>query len=102
MNKDIKLTWNQLRDLFMAWNKISSVQGAPGLKEPLHAVVVFKESNWPDVQYSLEARSYHITSDNKAFRESLSCAYYGEALDGSDPRVALHRYDWEIDYCYLY
>ncbi len=45
-NKDVKLTWNQLRELFMAYNDIrTDTNNAPGNKEPLHAVVVFKSSN---------------------------------------------------------
>lgn len=102
-NKDVKLTWNQLRELFMAYNDIrTDTNNAPGNKEPLHAVVVFKSSNWPTVQYSLESRSYHCTSANKCFySRAAGYSCYANSLDGDDPRVDITKYDWEIDYCYL-
>lgn len=100
-NKDIKLTWEQLRELFMTWNKIPGQDGHPGLKEPLHAVAVFSSENWPDDKYSLESRSYRFTSDNKVFKDNYGCSCYAGSLDGSDPWVDIMKYDWKIDYCYL-
>jgi hypothetical protein len=102
-NKDVKLTWNQLRELFMAYNNIRTDTGnTPGKKEPLHAVVVFKSSNWPDGVYDLESRSYHCTSNNKCFYDYCSgYSCFAESLAGDDPYVDITKYDWEIDYCYL-
>ena len=44
-NKNVKLTWGQLRDLFMAYNDIrTDTNNAPGTKPALYGVVVFKSS----------------------------------------------------------
>ena len=98
-----KLTWGQLETLFTMYNETKARMDAViSQDDKLHAVVVFKASNWPDNEYSLDSRSYHITSNNKAFRSycaGRSC--YASALDGSDSHVDLLKYDWEVDYCYL-
>lgn len=103
-NKEVRLTWNQLRKLFMAYNSIKDdTNNAPLSKEPLHAVIVFKPSNWAGKYCALESISYHCQSDNNCFYEwSISRSCYCDALDGSDPHVDISKYNWEIDYCYLY
>ena len=42
----------------------------------LTGVIVFKSSNWPDQDYSLESRSYQVSNQS-------------------------NYYSWEIEYCYL-
>lgn len=103
-DKVVKLSWEQLRLLFMKYNDMKTYDddGNREKKEPLHAVVVFKSSNWPDENYSLESRSYRISSDSKCFYSYMggnSCR--AASLDGSDPCVDITKYDWDIDYCYL-
>lgn len=97
-----KLTWDELRDLLLQYNDIHNQAGYLGYMKPLEAVIVFSSNNWPDENYSLEARSYRCSSDNKAFRRSMSgYSCYAASLDGSDPRVDITKYDWEVEYCYL-
>ena len=101
-NKDVKMTWAQLRRLFWTYNDIPAEDVFAEDRQPLHAVVVFKASNWPDKAYSLEARSYRFTSDNNCFKSYLlSQSCYADSLDGTDVHVNLSKYEWSIDYCYL-
>lgn len=97
-----KLTWNELRSFLLQYNEIHNKAGYLGLIKPLKAVAVFSSNNWPEANYPLEARSYMFSSDNKIFHNNMvghSC--YAESLDGSDPRVDIMKYNWEIEYCYL-
>lgn len=83
---------------------------APGLKEPVYGVVVFTEDSFSR-QYSLESRSYRVSSDNKAFRAgNYSVSLFGSALDGSDFGVKISAYmcdlnggedGWKVDHCYF-
>lgn len=102
-NKNVKLTWGQFRDLFMAYNDIrTDTNNAPGTKPALYGVVVFKSSNWPDKNYALDSRSYLVDSKQNAFDKNMfSNSCFAKSLDGSDPYVNLAWYDWEVDYCYL-
>ena len=61
--------------------------------------------------YSLDARTYLVSSDNKAFRPGMGgYSIYGASLDGSDPCVRLERYmadehggkeGWKVERCVL-
>lgn len=69
--------------------------------QEMKAVIVYKQDNW-DEEYSLEARSYVVSNASKYFDEGMiSNSIIGSALDGSDPCVFLHRYNWEVAYCYI-
>lgn len=64
-------------------------------------VIVYKESNWP-VKYSLESRSYKVSSDNKRFKAfAIANSVFGYSLDGSDMGVRLDMYNWEVEDCYM-
>lgn len=94
-----KLTFDQLVEKMYQHNE------TPNAK-PIQAVIVFKSSNWPDKDYSLEARSYAVSSENKYFKDCIGNSLYGSALDGSDPCVRLDWYmndsrPWAVDYCYI-
>lgn len=102
MNGVIKLTWKQVRHMFLAFNDLKTINGPLDMSEILEAVVVFKPSNWPGQSYSLESRSYKCNSENKCFKSyCIGRSCYAASLDGSDPRCDIAKYDWEIDYCYL-
>lgn len=101
-----KMTYKELKNYFTEYNK------KPGwVNNPIKGVIVFKEDNWPDNNYSLESRSYIVSSDNKAFIASMGgYSIYGSSLDGSDKGVRLEQYmedeyagkgGWKVDYCYL-
>lgn len=79
-------------------------------KEHLIGFIVFTEDSF-DEPYSLEARTYRVSSDNKAYRPNMGgYSIFGWAIDGSDPGVRLERYmaaekggpnGWKVDYCYM-
>lgn len=79
-------------------------------KEHLLAHIVFTEVSF-DKPYSLEARTYAVSSNNKAFQPNKGgYSIYGSSLDGTDLYVRLERYvnvehggkdGWAVDYCYL-
>lgn len=76
----------------------------------LTGCIVFTEDSFTK-PYSLESRTYAVSSDNKAFRPNMGgYSIYGSAVDGSDPLVRLEQYmaaehggkdGWKVDYCYL-
>lgn len=69
--------------------------------EVMEGVIVYSEDNF-NAAYTLDARSYKITSDNNAFDTSKTgSSLFGDSLDGSDKRVRLDQYDWDIEYCYI-
>lgn len=68
----------------------------------LTGVIVFKSSNWPDQNYSLESRSYRVSNQSNYYNpDKISNALWGRSLDGSDPMCRLDYYSWETEYCYL-
>lgn len=82
----------------------------PGPTEHLTGYIVFTEDSFEKL-YSLEARTYRVSSNNKAYQPNMGgYSIYGSAIDGSDPMVRLERYmaaekggknGWKVDYCYL-
>ena len=95
-----KITYQELLTAFKKYNRehgiIRQFDG-----NALYGVVVFKESNF-ETPYSLEERSYKVSSANKRYIDSMcGSSVFGTSLDGSDVGVRLDMYDWEIDYCYL-
>lgn len=106
-----KLTYGELRSILYAHNNDNSIQSKGADRKPIYGVIVFKSENWPDKDYSLESRSYRVSSDNKAFIAGMGgYSIFASSLDGSDPCVRLERYmaaehggesGWEVDYCYL-
>lgn len=101
-----KMTYKELKNYFIEYNKTHN-----RVNNPIKGVIVFREDNWPDNNYSLESRSYVVSSDNKAFIASMGgYSIYGSSLDGSDKGVRLEQYmeeeyagkgGWKVDYCYL-
>ena len=94
-----KLTFGQLVEKMYQHNETPNA-------EPIQAVIVFKSSSWPGKDYSLESRSYAVSSENKYFKDCIGNSLYGSALDGSDPGVRLDWYmndskPWAVDYCYI-
>lgn len=98
-----KMTYADLRDMFVAHNKTH-------LTKPISGYIVFSGDSWPNRNYSLPSRTYEISSDNKVFRSSCcSSSLFGFCTDGSDQGVRLDWYmkdlgiknGWIVDYCYL-
>lgn len=72
--------------------------------------IVFTEDSFLR-PYTLESRTYKVSSDNKAFIPNMGgYSIFGSALDGTDYGVRLEQYmaeelggkdGWKVDYCYL-
>ena len=72
--------------------------------------IVFTEDSFTK-PYSLESRTYSVSSDNKAYLPNMGgYSIYGSCIDGTDPLVRLESYmaaekggknGWKVDYCYL-
>ncbi len=98
-----KITYDELSDLFCKHE-------ASRPKDHLDAAIVFTADSFTQ-PYSLESRTYLVSSDNKAFLPNMGgYSIYGSCKDGSDPCVRLEAYiaeerggkdGWKVDYCYL-
>ena len=72
--------------------------------------IVFSSDSF-EKSYSEEARTYVVSSDNKAFQPNMGgYSIYASSLDGSDPMIRLERYmaaekggkdGWKIERCYM-
>lgn len=79
-------------------------------KDHLTGAIVFSEDSW-EKQYSLDSRTYIVSSDNKAFQPGKGgYSIFGYSKDGTDLGVRLESYmreerggknGWKVDYCYL-
>lgn len=94
----VKLTYREMDDIFHKANnkRHPSICG----------YIVFTEDSF-DKPYSLEARTYAVSSNNKAYISGMGgYSIYGSSLDGSDVNVRLEMYmrgenAWKIDHCYM-
>ena len=79
-------------------------------EEHLTGILVFTEDSFEQT-YSLAARTYLVSSDNKAYQPKMGgYSIYGACADGTDPMVRLEKYmaaeqggknGWKVEYCYL-
>lgn len=78
-------------------------------KPDIRGVIVFSKDSFDD-DYSLDSRSYSVSSNNKMFGNYGGYSLFGSALDGSDNGVRLEAYmqeegggarGWKVDYCYF-
>ena len=98
-----KLTYGELVHIFRNHEKDET-------KRHLTGAIVFTEDSFTET-YSLESRTYIISSNNKAFMPNmLGYSIYGSSKDGTDPMVRLESVmaaekggpkGWKVDYCYL-
>ena len=73
--------------------------------------IVFTEDSF-DKTYPIEARTYMVSSNNKAFQDGMGgYSIYGSSVDGEDLCVRLDGYmkdehggtnGWKIEKCYVY
>ena len=92
-----KITFSEMAEAFRKFNEKHTDDD-----KYITGVIVYKSENWPNQNYSLESRSYGVSSDCKRFKPDMGGnSMYGGNLDGTDQCVRLDWYDWEIDYCYL-
>lgn len=95
-----KLTKAQLFKAFYQFNQEHGDAITQFSENSITGVIVFKASNWAK-DYSLESRSYRVSSANKGFISCAGSSIYGSNLDGTDKLVRLDWYNWDVDYCYL-
>lgn len=95
------LTYGEFHTLMYQHNCENGIRVKGVDENPLIGVIVFSQSNW-DKEYSLESRSYRVSSDNKAFIPGqIGNSIFADALDGTDDGVRLDWYHWDVDYCYM-
>lgn len=104
-----KMTYGEMASLFRRHESANSVLDYAS-RTHLEGVIVFTEDSFYR-EYSLESRSYAVSSNNKAYLPNMGgYSIFGSALDGSDPGVRLEAYmaaerggkdGWKVDYCYL-
>jgi hypothetical protein len=81
-------------------------------KDWKEAVIVFTNRSFGVLkQYTLEERSYKVSSDAKWFDNNKNgMSLFGDCLDGKDNGVRLDHYmrltpeegkRWEVEYCYI-
>ncbi len=96
------MTYPELRAAFWEWER-----SCP--EEYLTAHIVFAVGSF-DKEYPLIARTYAVSSYNKAFRPNMvGCSIFGTSLDGTDMGVRLERYmalegnpgGWQVEDCYI-
>lgn len=100
--EETPMTYQEMRKLF----RMRENEGG----EHLTGYVVFTEDSF-DKPYSLAARTYEISSYNKAFMPNMGgYSIFGSALDGSDNHVRLDEYmadekggkdGWKVEKCYM-
>lgn len=98
-----KITYQELKQRFRTHE-------AAYPKTHLTGFIVFTPESFNE-PYSLESRTYMVSSDNKAFRPNMGgYSIFASSLDKSDPCVRLEQYmaaerggsnGWVVDYCYM-
>lgn len=97
------ITYTELKAIFCAHESVWP-------REHLTANIVFTEDSYIS-SYSLAARTYTVSSDNKAFLPGMrGYSIFGDCADGTDPCVRLEQYmaeeqggadGWRVEYCYM-
>lgn len=103
-----RMSYTTMASLFRAQESRNSEAKKDG--PHLTGFIVFTEDSF-DKPYSLESRTYEVSSDNKAYKPNMGgYSIFGYATDGSDPGVRLdwYMYDehggadgWKVDHCYM-
>lgn len=101
-----KITYAELATAFREHERTR----APKTGDHLHGAIVFTEDSFLK-PYSLEARTYLVSSKNKAYRPHMGgYSIFASAADVSDSSIRLDYYmaderggpdGWKVDYCYL-
>lgn len=100
-----KLTYSELCNRMRNFNETHK-----WANEKISGVIVFTPDSF-EKEYSLESRSYGVSSNNKAWIPGMGgYSIFGSALDGSDNGVRLEQYmwneyggenGWKVAYCYF-
>ena len=100
-SQEVSLTYQKMREYFRA---------AERNRQHLTGYIVFSPASFAR-EYSLESRTYAVSSDNNAFWSKVgSRSIFASALDGSDPHVRPDCFmaaeqggpdGWQIERCYM-
>lgn len=100
-SQEVSLTYQKMREYFRA---------AERNRQHLTGYIVFSPASFAR-EYSLESRTYAVSSDNNAFWSKVgSRSIFASALDGSDPHVRLDCFmaaeqggpdGWQIERYYM-
>ncbi len=95
------MTYRKMKEYFRA---------AECQHQHLTGYIVFSPASF-EKEYSLESRTYEVSSDNKAFQPNMGgYSIFASSLDGSDRYVRLEQYmaaefggkdGWQIERCYM-
>ena len=98
---EVNMTYSAMRNYFRT---------AERARQHLTGYIVFSQASFTK-EYSVESRTYVVSSDNKAFQPNMGgYSIYASAMDGSDPIVRLEQYiaveyggkdGWQIERCYM-
>ncbi len=94
----VEMNYQELTTLFRSVND----KGLP----PIVGYVVFTENSF-DKAYDEEARTYKVSSDNKAFQSGMGgYSIFASCVDGTDPcaRIDLlmrDEYGWKVEKSYM-
>jgi len=102
------ITFDEMEEQFVMHNADSDWgEDAKSSKEPLMGVIVFTADSF-DKPLPLEARSFRVSSECKAFHPLMSgYSIFGSSLDDKEKCVRLDTYmrdpedPLKVDYCYL-
>ena len=97
----VDMTYQKMRSYFRA---------AERKNQHLTGYIVISQASFEET-YSLESRTYVVSSDNKAYQPNMGgYSIFAVALDGSDNGVRLEQYlsseyggqdGWQIERCYM-
>ncbi|MCH5352117.1 MAG: hypothetical protein J1E06_01395 [Acutalibacter sp.] len=98
---EVNMTYSTMRNYFRAAERAG---------QHLTGYIVMSPASF-EQEYSLESRTYVVSSDNKAFQPNMGgYSIFASSLDGSDPCVRLEQYmaaeyggkdGWQIERCYM-
>ena len=98
---EVNMTYSTMRSYFRTEERAH---------QHLSGFIVFSPASF-NKAYSVESRTYAVSSDNKPFRPNMGgYSIYASSLDGSDPCVRLEQYmaseyggknGWQIERCYM-
>ena len=104
--KEREMTYSEMKEMFRKHEAERIKSG----REPLTGYIVFSSDSFLK-PYSLESRTYEISSDNKAFNcRTGGYSIFGTSLDGTDVGVRLDQYmadergntdGWKVERCYV-
>ena len=99
-----RMTWWEAHNYLSEYNRKNNVTSKGSCEKKCKMVAVISADSF-DKEYSLEARSYIFSNDNKAFIDGMGgYSIFAGSMDDSDPCVRLEQYvegpnpAWKVEY----